>query len=417
MRNYSRRATLTSIQDKNNKGDNGFFPCPKDIIELTMKLIKFNLPIGTKINCSDFVGGLGDQLYTIHKGLMEQGLEPISFYNEMQTKRYKVAVEKYGNIENFNTLNADFFHMKLVGRKGNRERSDILPLIYANPPYFDMVDEFDNTKIKRSEDVFFSDLHEFNCTGGVLLFVVRQPQLASQVELMRKITYRYENISIFKFPTMQELADTKGLSKTAYINNLANEMGINNSKLTDFDQIVVIGQKKRRFFNDKETADLWIEKLKSDSIQTITEYILCDGKPVVEINEEVIKYQLDYEIFRDRRVCDETLSNGLNDVLDEILDAVYYEQTNVGITAIKSKPIIEKTPGNVTNTILAGGEDGLIGGLLIKGSTIKTITTLTDEDEENNETITTEIETLSPCISALNNQGDSYYQSYLKNGV
>lgn len=400
-----RTSNLIGWQDKNNKGDNGFFPCPKEIVLQIMKLIKFNLPKGTRINVSDFVGGLGDQLYTIQNYLLEEGLEPISFYNEMMIKRFDIAKERYGNVPNFNMLNTDFFFMKLLGKDGNRERKNVLPLIYANPPYFDM--EFKG-ETKRSEEVFFLEMERYNCVGGVLLYVVRQPQLASQVELMRKITYRYENIEILRFPTMQELSERHDTTRTAYASKLAEEMGVNKSKITDFDQVVVIGKKKRDFFNDREIADLWIEKLMKNNLKSIFDVI----DPVIEINEDTLKHQLEVNVYRDKRVSDVTLTNGLLDTLDDLLGAVYDSQKNIGLTVLHSKPIIELTAGNITNKILSGGQDGLNGGLLIKGSTVKDIVTLEEEDENTGEKIITDIEKLSPCISALNVNGDRYSQKY-----
>jgi hypothetical protein len=410
--NFSTKTKLSSLQDKNNKGDNGFFPCPTDILDLILKSIEFKIPLGADINIGDFVGGLGDQLYFFHKVLEDKGFTPKSYYNEMQLKRFNIAESRYGGVNNFNLLNTDFFFMKLSGKKDSKERKDIIPLIYANPPYFDMVDKFDSSKYRRSEDVFFSDFHEYNCKGGVLLYIVRQPQLAAQVELMRKITYRYENISILKFPTMTELADLKGLTESAYITKLANEMQINKSKLTDFDQVVIIGQKKNKPSNDKEIADYWIEELREDNVSSLYEYIKNNNKPLAIINEDVIKHQLSVSTFRDKRVSEITLSKGLDSVLDELLHLVDSEQNNVGIRAIKQKPIIEKTVGNITNVILAGGEDGLLGGLLIKGSTIKEIQTFNVVDDETGDNVTTEVERLSPCISAINNKGNSYYKSY-----
>lgn len=404
-----RTSRLSGVHNKRILGDNGFLPCPKDIIEMMMELIDIDLPKGTKVNIADFVGGLGDQLHTIYSHFTSLELEPVAFYNEMMKKRYEIAKERYGGLQNFHLLNTDLFCMKFRGKRERRTIKGIIPLMYANPPYFDM--EWKG-RTERSENIFFDKFQEYNCEGGVLLYVVRQPQLASQSELMRKITYRYENIQIFKFPTIQELADNQNLSRKEYIKQVTKSMGIEVSKIADFDQIVVIGQKKKRFFPEFELADMWIERLKNNKIQKINEYLASGGKPVVQINEEVIKYQLDYLYFRDNRTSDITLTKGLNDVLDDLLDGVYGGENNIGLTVLKNKAIIEKTAGNITNEILAGGKDGLLGGLLIKGSTVKTIQVVEEEDEEEGTLTKNYIEKLSPSISALNKEGDSYQQLY-----
>ena len=95
--------------------------------------------------------------------------------------------------------------------------------------------------------------------------------------LMRKITYRYENVNIYKFP--------KG-------------------EFEKFKQVVVVGVRKKQNSNDIDTADEWVERLRLGKILPLDNIV----EPVYCLTDSVVARAKEVTVFRDGEVNDITLT-------------------------------------------------------------------------------------------------------------
>lgn len=360
-------------QHKNNDANRGFFPTSLEVVKMEMNLIDFSqVEEGSELTICDLTGGEGDQLKEMYDFLIEKNLTPIAYYNEVTKERFNIAKERYGDVENFNLLNADFFNLK-VRNKNNKKAFTI---IRNNPPYTWM--DWKGVNI-RAEDIFFTRNAELNVEGGIQIFELPIHQLIEQKTLIRKILFRYENVHILKFPE---------------------------NEFKKFKQVVVIGVKKKNYTNDNELAEQWREKLKYEKIMSLDEV----KEPLITLSQTAINKTFPVLLFRDGKVTDATLTNGFNAVYDELLmEAINSNRTNKTIRERKI-PIIEQLPGHIALDIYSGMYDGLIGNVLVKGGVKKEIKTITEMDGDKK--VTTEIETLHPFVEVTSANGKSFVKEY-----
>ncbi len=360
-------------QHKNNDANRGFFPTSLEVVKMEMDLIDFSqVEEGSELTICDLTGGEGDQLKEMYDFLTEKNLTPIAYYNEVTKERFNIAKERYGDVENFNLLNADFFNLK-VRNKNNKKAFTI---IRNNPPYTWM--DWKGVNI-RAEDIFFTRNAELNVEGGIQIFELPIHQLIEQKTLIRKIFFRYENVHILRFPE---------------------------NEFKKFKQVVVIGVKKKNYTNDNELAEQWREKLKYEKIMSLDEV----KEPLITLSQTAINKTFPVMLFRDGKVTDATLTNGFNAVYDELLmEAINSNRTNKTIRERKV-PIIEQLPGHIALDIYSGMYDGLIGNVLVKGGVKKEIKTITEMDGDKK--VTTEIETLHPFVEVTSANGKSFVKEY-----
>ena len=360
-------------QHKNNDANRGFFPTSLEVVKMEMDLIDFSqVEEGSELTICDLTGGEGDQLKEMYDFLTEKNLTPIAYYNEVTKERFNIAKERYGDVENFNLLNADFFNLK-VRNKNNKKAFTI---IRNNPPYTWM--DWKGVNI-RAEDIFFTRNAELNVEGGIQIFELPIHQLIEQKTLIRKIFFRYENVHILRFPE---------------------------NEFKKFKQVVVIGVKKKNYTNDNELAEQWREKLKYEKIMSLDEV----KEPLITLSQTAINKTFPVLLFRDGKVTDATLTNGFNAVYDELLmEAINSNRTNKTIRERKV-PIIEQLPGHIALDIYSGMYDGLIGNVLVKGGVKKEIKTITEMDGDKK--VTTEIETLHPFVEVTSANGKSFVKEY-----
>lgn len=360
-------------QHKNNDANRGFFPTSLEVVKMEMNLIDFSqVEEGSELTICDLTGGEGDQLKEMYDFLTEKNLTPIAYYNEVTKERFNIAKERYGDVENFNLLNADFFNLK-VRNKNNKKAFTI---IRNNPPYTWM--DWKGVNI-RAEDIFFTRNAELNVEGGIQIFELPIHQLIEQKTLIRKILFRYENVHILRFPE---------------------------NEFKKFKQVVVIGVKKKNNTNDNELAEQWREKLKYEKIMSLDEV----KEPLITLSQTAINKTFPVLLFRDGKVTDATLTNGFNAVYDELLmEAINSNRTNKTIRERKI-PIIEQLPGHIALDIYSGMYDGLIGNVLVKGGVKKEIKTITEMDGDKK--VTTEIETLHPFVEVTSANGKSFVKEY-----
>lgn len=351
--------------------DMGFVPTKKEIVMMEMSKIDFSELDETPVTLCDFTGGEGDQLYHMYEFLKGKGLNPDAYYNEMHTTRYNTAVERYGNIENFNLLNTDFFYLKARHKNGTAYKKDNVAVIRNNPPYT-FLEKFGRTV--RAEEEFFLENSVLNVSGGIHIFELPLHQLIGIDHLIKKILYRYENVHVFKFPK---------------------------SEFKKFSQVALIGVKKKINHADLEKAETLREKLIAEDIPYLDE----DNTPVVKLSLKAVRSCKPINVYRDGRVNEVTLTNGYEQVIGSVWDKIkkttaknYMAIDNVG------KPIIETLIGHKALELNSGKYNGIQDNVLLKGGYEKEI--VVEEELDGDTKITTRTEVIKPTIAVTNKSGD-----------
>ncbi|MCK9470665.1 MAG: DUF6094 domain-containing protein [Bacilli bacterium] len=368
-----RELKMSFWRHKTNEANYGFFPTPENIVKMEMALIDFSEVEGLEnsiLNICDLSGGTGEQLYTMHEYLIKKGLSTISYYNELTKERFEIAEKKYSKIDNFNLLNSDFFHIKTRSESNKK----VFTIIRNNPPYGFM--DSGGTNV-RMEDLFFVRNAEMQVDYGIQIFELPIHQLIKEQQLIRKIFYRYENISIFAFP--EESFDKK--------------------------QVCVIGSRKKINTNDIELAEKWRERLVNKDILSLDEVTT----PVIKLNSKAALNTKPILLYRDGKVSETTLTNGFNAVIGDLLTETTSFNKDDSDLGLKI-PIIEQLPGHIALDIYSGQYDGLIGDVLIKGGTNKVIDTIITK--ENNVEITTEIEKVLPYVEVTSASGETFIREH-----
>lgn len=362
---------------KENEGKFGFFPTSSSVVKMEMDLIDFSeVSKESLLNIADFSGGDGLQLFDMHSYLIEKGLEPRSYYNEISEERFGKAKEDFSFLENFHFLNSDFLYLRCKHKSGMSYSESNFAILRNNPPYMNL-ERYGVTT--RAEDTFFVENARYNIPGGAHIFEVRIGQLISQESLLKKIFFRYENVHIFKFP------------KEEY---------------KKFQQIVVIGTRKSKNTPDVELAEEMRRRLITEDLLSLDEV----SAPVVKLTDKALKAAKDINIFRDGRVSSETLSKGLEMVFDTLLEKEQASDFTKGKIRLETEntPIIEKGIGHQAIELNSGKYNGVWNGVLIEGGSYKAV--VVTEEEDGDKHITTETEVIKPYIEITNSRGDVLFK-------
>lgn len=366
-----REYKLNFWRHKTNEANRGFFPTPLEIVKMEMELIDFTeIKEGSMLSAADLSAGSGEQLYTMHKYLIEKKMNPTSYYNEVTKERFDIAQEKYGNISDFNLLNADFFNLKTK----NANNKKVFTIIRNNPPY----GYFDYKGVNvRMEDIFFTRNAEMQVDYGIQIFELPIHQLIEDKNLIRKVFYRYENVHIYSFP--KQYFDKK--------------------------QVCVIGTKKKVYSNDIDLAEEWRIKLAHNDILSLDEV----DKPVIRLNARAIVNTSPIILYRDGKVTEKTLTRGFNAVFNDLLNETTTKNKDTSDLGLKT-PLIEQLPGHIASDIYSGQYDGLLGDVLVKGGVRKGVKIIKETD--NKTEITTEIELVYPFVELVSSNGDTLIKEH-----
>lgn len=355
-----------------NEGKMGFYPTSKATVDMEMKLIDFSEIEGTDItlNIADLSAGEGDQLHWMHEYLEKINIKSNAYYNELAEQRYNKGMSNYSY---FNGTQTDIFELRIANKSNRNLNKKVLSIIRNNPPYIWLEK---GGRSVRAELEFFIKNSYHDITGGIHIFELPIHQLTGIQNLISIINYRYE-MRIFKFPR---------------------------SEFEKFKQVVVICQKRESSLLDKAR----IEEIKNDIANDNIPYLDEVNEPVFKVRFNDMKKTPHINLFRNGKVTDDTLYSGLNQVLDDLLEAD--KKDSVINTTERGKSIIELLPGHVSQILAAGGYNGIMGNLLIKGGNNKVIETRTEV--EDNVEVLTEYEVLKPYIELTNQKGDILYRNF-----
>lgn len=365
--------TNTFSRTRENNAKFGYYPTPLEIVKMEIDLISFNgVSPMKKVPICDFTGGEGDQLYKMYEMLHFQNLEPVAYYNEITQTRFNIAVEKYGELPNFHFCNSNLFQLKCRNKEGRKYDTRTMVIIRNNPPYGD--DERFGERV-RMEELFFMENDRYIVSGGIHIFELPITTLILNPSFMRKIAYRYENINIYKFPK---------------------------DIFPKFKQVVLVGVRKKLNSNDHAIADEWIERLKSNDILFLDEV----KKPVYCLTDEVVNRAKEVNVYRDGKINDITLTNGLFNELDELFKKE--RETDLlskKIDVIQDEiAIVERSIGHRALELASGKFNKVCGDVLIFGYTDKKV--ITNVEIEGDAEVTTETEVIVSGIEVTNKNGD-----------
>ncbi|KOR55301.1 DUF6094 domain-containing protein [Clostridium botulinum] len=363
---------MNSARQWGNEGKLGFFPTNKSIVDMEMNLIDFSELQGSDVtlNIADLSGGEGEQLNWMYQYLQNNNIKAEAYYNELAEERFNKGMINYPY---FNGVNTDIFELRVANKSNRNLNKKVFSIIRDNPPYI-WLNKGDRNV--RAEYEFFIKNSLLDINGGIHIFELPIHQLLGINNLISIINYRYE-MEIFKFP--------KG-------------------EFEKFKQVVVICKKRTVAQRDNARIGEIKFNLENNNIPYLDE---VDG-PVFKVHYNDFKKTPPINLFRNGRVTDNTLANGLNQVLDELLSADKKDSEVVSIE--RGKPLIELMPGHISQILASGGYNGLMGNLLIKGGSNKVIQVI--KETEDDKEITTEVEVLKPYLELTNSKGDILYRNF-----
>lgn len=363
---------MNSERQWGNEGKLGYFPTSKAIVDMEMSLIDFSELKGSDIslNIADFSGGEGDQLNWMYHYLKERKINTEVYFNELADERFNNAIKKYPYMH---VLNTDFFELRIANKCNRTLNKKVCSIIRNNPPYI-WLDR--NGRNVRAEYEFFIQNSQLDIIGGIHIFELPIHQLLNIPHLISIINYRYE-MKVFKFP--------KG-------------------EFEKFKQVVVMCQKKVTPSKDKEFVEQLTIKLREDKIPYLDEIT----EPIFKAKYNDFKKTPKVNLFRNGKITDKTLFSGLNQVFDELI--LSQQKDSQIISGERGMPLIELSPGHISQILASGGYNGIMGNLLVKGGSNKVIETKVEK--EDNKEIVTEFEVLKPYLELTNKRGDILYRNF-----
>lgn len=371
--NEVRTRRMSSERQFGNQAELGFVPTDKSIVEMELDLIDFSeiTENDFPVNICDLSGGKGDQLHWTNEYLLNRGIKSNVFFNELSEVRYEECVDRYPYM---NTMNTDIFSLK-VGSKNNRNfNRNVFSVIRNNPPY--MYIERHGSSV-RAEVEFFLKNSSLDITGAIHILEIPIHQLRGIKNFLQMICYRYE-IFVAKFP------------KEAY---------------ERFKQVAIICKRKETSSTDKDIVNEIYQKIDLNQIPYLDEV----KEKVFKVTKEDFRKAKEINLFRENKITDETLFNGLNAVIDSLIEADKKKNSKIKNDS-ELKPIIELLPGHISQLLASGRFDKIMGNLLIRGGSNKLIETKVIKEDGKETTIETEV--LKPFLEITNKQGDILYKNF-----
>lgn len=364
---------MSSDRQIGNQGKLGFVPTSREIVEMELNLIDFSEIANNDypINICDLSGGTGDQLHWMNSYLKELKINCSVFYNELSQERYQECVKNYPYMK---TLNSDIFKVK-VGTKNNRSlNKEVFSIIRNNPPYM-YISNRDYSV--RAEMEFYRKNTQHDIPGGIHIMELPIHQLLGIKNLLASLCAKYE-IFIAKFP--EEVYQK-------------------------YKQVAVICKKKERVLPDKRVYEKNLYLLENELIP----YLDAVTEKVIKVEKRHFSKSKNIDIFRNSIISDKTLKNGLDDVLENLIE-VDKKTTKQLKNTEPLTSIIELLPGHISQLLASGMFDSIKGNLLIRGGANKILES--SVSIEDGKEVTTYTEILKPFIELTNRKGEILYKDF-----
>ena len=255
-------------------------------------------------------------------------------------------------------LNAETYGIELDLKRGNKSKQILtkclvtdyqntkishgsFSVLFLNPPYDWAARDTELDKCERFERTFLRDCIPYVCPGGILVYLIPQRRLDGHIA--RMLSYRFEQISVFRFPEEEYKA---------------------------FKQLVIFGVLKKQPGKDNQSADY----LKNcGQMKAVVCYLPPEPANVYNVPVSPAKAKL---IFMSKEIDPDELS-------DEILENGVFNQFTEMITPLKIAekilPIMPLRHGHLAQILACGLMNGVVwdtakrNPLLVKGVTKKEV--------------------------------------------
>jgi len=286
----------------------------------------------------------------------------------LQAETYGIEID----VDRGNQAKGTLDRCLIMDYQNTRISHSAFSLLWNNPPYDWATRDSEIEKSERYERTFLRDCACYLRSKGVLVYLIPQRRLDSQIA--RMLSYRFENISVFRFP------------EEAY---------------KVFRQLVIFGILKNRPEKDEEKA----EYLKScGSFGINIPYLPADPPQIYEVPLSPVKSDF---VFRSRDIDPRELQEEIQryGLFDQIKG-----MTTPMRTAEKIKPIMPLRHGHLAQILACGLMNGLVwdkdkkNPLIIKGITKKEVQQTIEVEGDSEKHIETDIIKIS--IHAFNRHGE-----------
>jgi hypothetical protein len=245
-------------------------------------------------------------------------------------------------------------------------------LLWLNPPYDWAARRSDIEKSERYERTFLRDCTPYLCPGGVLVYLIPQKRLDSRIA--RMLSYRFEEIAVYRFPDEAYKA---------------------------YRQLVIFGILKKKPSSDDAVA----EHLKNCGLQGLAVCVLpTDPLRVYEVPPSPLKSDF---LFRSNQIDPE-------DLYEEIQRHGLFQQLRTMTTPLRLcetiKPIMPLRLGHLAQILACGLMNGPVwdrerrNPLIIKGITKKEVKKSVEIEGDCEKHIETDV--IKITIRAFNREGE-----------
>ncbi|MBW1781271.1 MAG: class I SAM-dependent methyltransferase [Deltaproteobacteria bacterium] len=332
----------------------GYYPTPERVTEIIIRYLKRERQ--GLIRILDPCAGEGTALHTIgnHLGAETYGIE----IDVERGKRAKEVLTK--------CLLTDYQNTKISHKS--------FSLLWLNPPYDWSSPTGEMEKSERFERIFLRDCIPYLSSGGVLVYLIPQRRLDGHIA--RMLSYRFEDLTIFRFPEEEYKA---------------------------FKQLVILGVLKKSPGKDDESAIY----IKNCGLQkAIVSYLPEKTQAIYEVPTSPSNNRF---LFMSKTIDPEELS-------EEIRAHGLFERFSEITTPLKMtekiQPIMRLRYGHLAQIIACGFMNGVVwdrdnkNPLLVKGATRKEIKRSVEIEGDIERHI--ETDKIRPFIQAFDRNGDIF---------
>ncbi|MDY6990200.1 MAG: DUF6094 domain-containing protein [Thermodesulfobacteriota bacterium] len=245
-------------------------------------------------------------------------------------------------------------------------------VLYLNPPYDWAVCDDETEKSERYERAFLRDCRSYLCSGGILVYLIPQNRLDGHIA--RMLSYRFEQVSVFRFPEAEYRA---------------------------FKQLAILGVLKRRPDKDDSMAGYLKQ---CGQLQAVVSYLRKDPPHIYNVPIAPTKGTF---IFRSKEIDPEELA------LEIEQHGVFFQIENMTTPlrmVEKIKPVMPLRYGHLAQILAGGFMNGIVwdkgkrNPLLVKGLTKKEVNHSVEVHGDTEKHIDTD--KIKIFINAFNRQGE-----------
>ena len=332
----------------------GYYPAPEKVTEIIRRYLKRGR--NGLIRVLDPCAGEGTAIRVIGNHLRSEtyGVEiDVKRGQKAKTLLTKCLVTDYKNTK--------------ISRKS-------FSLLWLNPPYDWAAPNGEIGNSERFERIFLRDSIPYLCAGGVLVYLIPQRRLDGHIA--RMLSYRFEQLSIFRFPENEYRA---------------------------FKQIIILGVLKKRPEKDDESA-LFFKNCGQK--KAIVPYLTEDPQRIYEVPISPSKTRF---VFMSKAIDPEELAK---EIRDHGLFEQFREATMPLRMTEKIRPIMRLRYGHLAQIIACGFMNGVVWDrnkkrpLLVKGVTKKEVIRSVEKDGDVEKHI--ERDQIKPFINAFDRNGQIF---------